>query len=233
MSILQKIILSVFLMLNLNAQAEIESSLYVSTTKVSIGNLFNLYNDLAVEVKPELMVMKQDVKVSLVSEYLTSLSEKERLNLEGVLNTIKDIEGTIGHEFRIETASQLIDYIDDYIDDDKFKMYEYIYDNACAKVTILTVMKDKREMVVELELTSPYDRVEQCGGDMALTQYMYLVSMFQFTEGSRTRHLLNSIYESLKAGKPYKFILDGVTIHAGFRDGKTLVLFIEPEYEYE
>ncbi|MEZ8729384.1 hypothetical protein AB6D70_02290 [Vibrio splendidus] len=224
-----KTILLTLLMLTLNAQAEIESSLYVSTTKVSIGNLFNLYNDLAVEVKPELMVMKQDVKVSLVSEYLTSLSETERLNLEGVLNTIKDIEGTIGHEFRIETASQLIDYIDD----DKFKMYEYIYDNACAKVTILTVMKDKREMVVELELTSPYDRVEQCGGDMVLTQYMYLVSMFQFTEGSRTRYLLNSIYESLKAGKPYKFILDGVTIHAGFRDGKTLVLFIEPEYEYE
>lgn len=233
MSIVRKIILSVFLVLNLNAQAEMESSLYMNTTKVSIGNLFNLYNDLAFEVKPELMVMKQDVKVSLVSEYLTSLSETERLNLEGALNTIKDIEGTTGHEFRIETSSQLIDYVDEYIDGDEFKIYEYIYDNACAKVTILTVMKDKREMVVELELTSPYDRVGQCGGDMVLTQYMYLVSVFQFTEGSRTRHLFNSIYESLKAGNPYKFILDGVTINAGFRDGKALVLFIEPEYEYE
>ncbi len=44
MSILRKIILSVFLILNLNAQAEIESGLYVSTTKVSIGNLFDFYN---------------------------------------------------------------------------------------------------------------------------------------------------------------------------------------------
>ncbi|MEQ6344924.1 hypothetical protein [Vibrio cyclitrophicus] len=216
-------------MLNLNAQAEIESSLYVSTTKVSIVNLFNFYNDLAVEIKPELMVMEPHVKVSLVSEYLTSLSETERLNLEGALNIIKDIEGTIGHEFRIETPSQLIDYIDD----DKFKVYEYIYDNACAQVTIFTVMKDKREMVMELELTSPYDRVEQCGSYMTLTQYMYLGSILQFTEGVRTKHLFNSIYESLKAEKPYKSIVDGVSISAGFRDGKTLVLFIEPEYEYE
>lgn len=229
MSILRKFILSVFLMLNLNAQAEIDSSLYVSTTKVSIANLFNFYNDLAFEIKPELMVMEPDVKVSLVSEYLTSLSETERLNLEEVLNIAKDIEGTIGHEFRIETPSQLIDYIDD----DKFKVYEYIYDNACAKVTISTVMKDKREMVMELELTSPYDRVEQCGSYMRLTQYMYLASIIQFTEGVRTRHLFDSIYESLKAEKPYKSIVDGVSINAGFRDGKTLVLFIEPEYEYE
>ena len=229
MSILRKIILSVFLILNLNAQAEIESGLYVSTTKVSIGNLFDFYNDLAVEIKPKLMVMKTDVKVSLVSEYLTSLSETERLNLEGALNIIKDIEGTIGHKFRIETPSQLIDYIDD----DKFKVYEYIYDNACAKVTIFTVMKDKREMVIELQLTSPYDRVEQCGSYMTLTQYMYLGSILQFTEGVRTKHLFNSIYESLKAEKSYKSIFDGVSISAGFRDGKTLVLFIEPEYEYE
>lgn len=221
-----KTILLALLMLTFDAQAENENRSDVRTTKVSIINLFNYYNELAFAAKPELQVAKSDVKVSLASEYLASLSESDRLSLEKELNKIKDIEGTIGHELRIDTVSQLNSYIG--TTEGEFKVYEYIYPNACAKVDILTVMKNKREMVAELKLKSPYDRIEDCAKDVALTQYMYLGSIFQLTEGTNVKQLLHSIYESLKAKKPYNFNLDGVEVNVGFVDGEILLLSIEP-----
>lgn len=205
--------LLLFLCLALPVSATPNIAADLATTRVSVNQLFNYYNELAYAANPEWQVSPAQVNVTSLAEYLGTLPEQEADVLDS------DIAAWGGLATLGEIAEQ---------HEQAIQVYQYTYPNQCVTLKLVSAKVAQGERVVEMKLLSPYQRRDECARPMAMIQWMFIAAMFQFSDGFDTQALFTQLYDSLKAGQAFEASIDGVAIRAGFVGEQILMLAFEP-----
>lgn len=199
----------------------------IGTTKVSINELYNFYNDAAFEIDKELIVYEEHVKVSSLQDYILELDGSQAEQIEQMLSLARQEEGSAANQLNMLVASDIAYLADEteYL----LKVYEYVYPNECLSVEVVTVRDDEsqQDMVIELLIKFPFDKKNECLNKAMMSKFMYMGAMFQYSENVEVGELMKSIANTLKSGVPYTNVLDGVEIISGFVGENTLVLKFE------